>query len=891
MKHSFLTFLFFWSLIVSSISGQNKKFTKITNKKIDSVLKNCNDSIKELFCYKYSLQLYREGKYSEAIKYSKIELELQEKKPKNKKYSITLFKIGSLYYSLDSFPKSLETHKKTINLFHLNPVKAGESYCEIGRIYNRLGLLEEAIQYYQKGFNILKEQKEYKRLIPNYVNFSDVAKKFNNKDKLLLALKYLKEGEKILKKYKNNSRTYYINNQISLMYSHDSLYNFENAKKYLFKNLNSNLDPKKLTTTYNNLSWLYLKEKKDSAIYFINKGLNIVQTRITKARLYDNLSDYYFIKNDYHKALKFIHSSLETNLDNTFNTDQIPSNQDLYNSTYKSHVLHCLHRKIDLLIQLYKKQKNSDYLNQVILNTQAIDNLITLILNDPNYFNSNTKLFWRQKTSEAYLKGAYAASLLKNDSLVSFFIEKNKAILLIENVLDNNSIAKLPKPIIQKIQFLTKKTLNFEDQIKEQSLANQKILKDSLFTTKLTLKKYKDSLRAIYPFHFSKNLGYKIQSLTSIQKRMNLKDLHISFIWDKSFNNEEAIIVLFTTKKKHYSFSITDLHFRKFKEQLSTYKKLVSKPLSTKQELDSFYKTSHELYLKIFPTEVFRKIALKKNITIIPDNELSHIPFESLVIDLEKHTYLIEKSNLSYSYSNSFNFYNDQLKRKTEQDFNGFAPVNFPVSKKVSLNNTKKEITTINGIVNGHSFLLEEASKENFIKNSSNAKIIHLATHATGNKKNPLVYFYDDKMSLNEIYSYKNNADLVVLSACETNLGKIQQGEGVFSLARGFFFSGTKSVISSLWNVNDKASTTIMVDFYKNLKDTQSKSEALNNAKRNYLKNHSLTERSPYYWASFVLIGDSSPTFNKSLWLYFSIGLIFFLLLFYFYLKKRVTKK
>jgi len=78
------------------------------------------------------------------------------------------------------------------------------------------------------------------------------------------------------------------------------------------------------------------------------------------------------------------------------------------------------------------------------------------------------------------------------------------------------------------------------------------------------------------------------------------------------------------------------------------------------------------------------------------------------------------------------------------------------------------------------------------------------------------------------------------------------------SLARGFFFSGTNSVVSTLWNINDKTTEEMMVDFYSNLNDDQSKSEALHNTKLTYLSSHEGTLASPFYWSSIVLIGNAN---------------------------------
>ena len=96
-----------------------------------------------------------------------------------------------------------------------------------------------------------------------------------------------------------------------------------------------------------------------------------------------------------------------------------------------------------------------------------------------------------------------------------------------------------------------------------------------------------------------------------------------------------------------------------------------------------------------------------------------------------------------------------------------------------------------------------------------------------------------------------------MLSACNTAKGELAKGEGVMSLARGFFYSGANTVVSSLWNANDKSTARVMRDFYKNLSHGETKSKALHLAKQNYIKTQLLSDASPYYWASFVLIGDT----------------------------------
>ena len=138
---------------------------------------------------------------------------------------------------------------------------------------------------------------------------------------------------------------------------------------------------------------------------------------------------------------------------------------------------------------------------------------------------------------------------------------------------------------------------------------------------------------------------------------------------------------------------------------------------------------------------------------------------------------------------------------------------------------------------------------------TTDASIIHLATHANANEA-PWVAFNDEKLFLNEIYTSRNQAELIVLSACNTAQGEIVKGEGILSLSRGFFYAGANSVLSNAWEANDKTASLIMQSFYGYLKDGETKAVALQKAKIDYLENHSLSEVSPSYWASFMLVGD-----------------------------------
>jgi len=102
-----------------------------------------------------------------------------------------------------------------------------------------------------------------------------------------------------------------------------------------------------------------------------------------------------------------------------------------------------------------------------------------------------------------------------------------------------------------------------------------------------------------------------------------------------------------------------------------------------------------------------------------------------------------------------------------------------------------------------------------------------------------------------------HGTELVVLSACDSGVGDVQNGEGVYGLRRALVLAGAQSQITSLWRVSDEATRTLMVDFYKRLLKGEGRSAALRHAQQDMLTNPELSH--PYYWASFVAIGNWAP--------------------------------
>jgi CHAT domain-containing protein len=149
-----------------------------------------------------------------------------------------------------------------------------------------------------------------------------------------------------------------------------------------------------------------------------------------------------------------------------------------------------------------------------------------------------------------------------------------------------------------------------------------------------------------------------------------------------------------------------------------------------------------------------------------------------------------------------------------------------------------------------------------------NYNIIHFATHGFVNSESPELSGIqlaitnkskdDGILYSGDIYNLKLNAELVVLSACETGLGKISKGEGIIGLSRAFLFSGASNLIVSLWKVSDFSTSELMIEFYKNIlgkKDVNhSYSSDLRSAKLKLIGNKEFAK--PYYWSPFILLGN-----------------------------------
>ncbi len=314
----------------------------------------------------------------------------------------------------------------------------------------------------------------------------------------------------------------------------------------------------------------------------------------------------------------------------------------------------------------------------------------------------------------------------------------------------------------------------------------------------------------------------------------------------------------------------------------------------------------HEIYEKIFaPLESYIG---DKEVIVIPDGAISYVPFEAMLtraVDPEKPDYysvpfLIYDHAFSTSYSSTLHFSEMPRHKDALQEILAFAPSygnltsynpgfellrQSDLDELVRIPGVKQEVEKISKEMKCKVFQDVNATETNFKNNASGYKILHLAMHTILDDDNPLyskLAFTQGVDTINdgflhtyEIYDLKLNANLAVLSSCGSGYGRFQEGEGMQSLARGFTYAGCPSILMTLWEVADQSTVSVMDRFYYYLGHGQSKSEALRNSKLDFLANADQLKSNPFFWSSFVIIGNSEPVYPGRIWnILLNIGIL-----------------
>ncbi|BAO74630.1 CHAT domain-containing protein [Winogradskyella sp. PG-2] len=353
-----------------------------------------------------------------------------------------------------------------------------------------------------------------------------------------------------------------------------------------------------------------------------------------------------------------------------------------------------------------------------------------------------------------------------------------------------------------------------------------------------------------------------------------------------SYDNDSLRINLFDQSEKKLESSIavsketliqqinnSNLFFSKTNGGISP-KMRGSSPISVPNKK---LKSSYEYINKtLFPDEF--KLTSYEHIIIVPTLNISILPFYALKINddyiIDLMSYSIAPSLFELMVSNKVN-QSDYSSKKVSYNWNNALFVSNPkfpndsIWEFPNLPGAEKEVVQITSTFKPNSFTIlnrEAATKKKVLESICDYDLLYFATHGISNSENPMESSFlvladsensSSYLSLSEImnvrYDCMLKSDLVVLSACQTGLGKSHEG-GIIGLARSFQIAGANHVLMSLWNISDNETATLMKFFFNELKIVNElmPHEALRNA---ILKYKNEVNDDPKYWAAFSIFG------------------------------------
>jgi len=788
------------------------------------------------------------------------------------------FKKGFLLYKLNLYEDAIVAFKMAQDKGGSNYI--GRTSSEIAKSYFSLGDNESSILYFKLAYAYYKEKGDKMRVIKNTINSVNAYLAFNANSRLDELERRLQEADSLVSLVEVTPQiALEVKRALGSYYAQHSVFNIERALDYneqslvISERLRDSLSSAEIRSSQGRL---YTEVDFKRSLDFYKQALKLAgNSKEIRSLIYSNRG-YTLARNNF----------FDESLEDQFRALQLVTETDFKNGDPKllRSVIEKESKNQNLWIALanvaetyakrYEYGNDKDHLLKSLRYFKYADVLFDVY--GKNTENRNTKLHWREKASSLYSRALSICYLLEDYEKAFYFMEKNKSLLLNEELTKRNLYKKfnINRAQIAKEKFYSLQISNIER--KPNNLKNQ-----------FSIIQYVDSIHKI------KRDYYKVQkdesflqiaivepiTLNDVQGQLKEGELVLEYhLYPDNaygiYSNHNVGYVIAITNEKVDLYPIKNI--KKLKAEIIEATALLKKPSTTIKQNKYYHQLSHRIFKSLIPDKLGNTMT---SYVIIPDDFLSFLPFESLISSINNTRYLLEDVNISYTHSLTFQHSITSVVRDQFTNAVGFAPISFGYDQLSTLEFTRNELDFVKDVFTMNVFKENDASIENFLSQLPKANVIHLATHASASQDNPWIAFNNSKLSLDELYLTENVADLVVLSACDTSLGTLETGEGVMSLSRGFFYAGAKSTVSSLWSVDDKSTQLILASFYKYMALGKSKAGALQQAKIDYLNDHNGSEKSPYYWSALILTGtnnviDIPSTSHVLIWVLLLIFLI-----------------
>ena len=476
------------------------------------------------------------------------------------------------------------------------------------------------------------------------------------------------------------------------------------------------------------------------------------------------------------------------------------------------------------------------------------------------------------------------------------FSEHGRTCLLRD--IQDNKIQRyqgVPNAIIERESELKDQVAALSEQVLEYPDSQQ--LRQALFSNEQSLDEYLDTLQEQYPNYYRLKFNKQIPALAEVQAQLYSKQSILEYMQD-----DTAYYALVVTTKESLLLHLGRSSM--IDEKVNEWKKAITNrdQYATEELSDALYQILWAPLQGDFSGN---------QVNLIPSGKLFYLNFEALKPKGEDQQYLIFDYHISYALSINVLFkdsaparkgpivfvapgfepeikqnYQEQLDSLSALDEDYMKTIRQPWSLKLAKQLKKKSGFQIyEGI---------EAKESNVVQELPAANVLYFSTHAIANAADPLrsklilakelgEQIEDGYLHAYELFGLQLDADLAILSACESGIGNLQEGEGMISLAYSLQFAGCQSTALSLWKVDEKINTQITAAFMDNLQKGHRKSEALRLAKLSFLKDQPAELLHPFYWGGMIHMGQDGVIHPSRgfkfwwLWVSAAVGLLFLL--------------
>jgi len=809
--------------------------------------------------------------YEKGISYSNTGIALATKNPENTPPSTlaALYHNLSVCYSLQGdWSKGKLYLEKAESIYTNNNLGQNEDYINLlnglALANNTLGLKTEAARLYEKGVSLARSSKAPLafNLIYGYATFLG-----NNKETL--------KGEKLLEDALLRAKTVSKENPVNY---------YEVLNNYASYLREYKIDNKKSIQIYEECL-LYLKN--NDQLGYLKFIVNLGYSKSLDAA------------GESEKALGVIQALLFSNQRTKSINDYDNPPADSIKPDISN--IRILKVKYDILRSIYKK--NND--QKAILAASNTSEVIVAMLDKVriNISEEESRLVLGDRYRASYLNAIHDFDLLYSKTGEQAYLEKafeyseksKVAGLLTATRELKASQFHIPADISNLELGLQREIGLYNVRISEEA-SSRKPDESLLIRWKerlLEVTRKRDSLILVfekqYPEYYSIKYNTKMIGLKGIPSVIGSNGNYINYIVS------DSVLYTFIANTKNQKLIMTKVD-SSFFNNIRKFRTLLSMPSpsdNASEKFEQYRSVGQQLYKTLI--DPIKTFLISDKIYISPDNILSYVPFESIPIPTkgEKRNnyrdlnYLMNEYDISYTYSATLMAEYVKKGINSSNKLIAFAP-NYPdpiniqsvlMSRQATqgvLNDlpyARKEAEYVTEITGGKLYENGDARESVYKQESGKYDIIHLAMHTLLNDRDPmrstLIFsqsansIEDGYLKTYEVYGIPLKAKMVVLSSCNTGSGLLLSGEGIISLARGFIFSGSQSVVMSMWEIEDKSGTDIVEMFYKYLKEGYTKSAALKKARMNFLKNSDQLRSHPYFWSTLVVYGDNSPLYHS----------------------------